>query len=157
MLEHKLEAIGSGFLVPVFFIATGVAFDLRALTSDAAALAQVPIFLAALLVVRGAPALLLHRHELAARDRVALALYSSTTLPLVVAITTIAVAGGHMRSATAAALVAAGMLSVLLFPIAAVAARPGRLGTRRQVVQPAPSAVAQYSRRPDPELRAFRP
>jgi Kef-type K+ transport system membrane component KefB len=143
MLEHKLEAIGFGFLVPVFFIASGVSFDLHALTSDAAALAQVPLFLAALLVVRGVPALL-HRHELAPRDRVALALYSSTTLPLVVAITTIAVAGGHMRSATAAALVAAGMLSVLLFPIAALAAAPGRLGTRGPVARPALDAVAQY-------------
>ena len=119
VLEHKLEAIGFGFLVPVFFITSGISFDLDAVLGDAGALAQVPLFLAALVVVRGAPALLYWR-ELAPRDRLALAALLLTTLPLVVAITTIAVAGGHMRTETAAALVAAGMLSVLLFPIASL-------------------------------------
>jgi Kef-type K+ transport system membrane component KefB len=121
VLEHKLEAIGFGVLVPVFFIATGISFDLDALATPST-LVQVPLFLAALLVVRGLPALL-YRDVLGRRDRLALALCASTSLPLVVAISAIAVADGRMATGTAAALVAAGMLSVLLFPIAAVAVR----------------------------------
>lgn len=132
-----LEAIGFGFLIPVFFISSGLGFDLDALAGDPRALAQIPLFLAALLAVRGLPALL-YRAELARRDRLALALCSSTSLPLVVAITTIAVAGGHMETQTAAALVAAGMLSVLLFPLAALALREPTptLGIRRVAGMP---------------------
>jgi Kef-type K+ transport system membrane component KefB len=116
-LGSKLEAIGFGFLVPVFFITSGMTFDLAALSG---ALALVPLFLAALLLVRGLPALVL-RSGLGGRERVALALYSSTTLPLVVAITAIATAGGHMDARTAAALIGAGMLSVVVFPALALA------------------------------------
>ncbi len=116
VLGVKLEAIGFGFLVPVFFINSGLSFDLGALGGN---VALVPLFLAALLVVRGLPALL-YRGVLGGRDRLALALYSSTSLPLIVAITTIAVDGGEMSTQVAAALVAAGMLSVLLFPLTAV-------------------------------------
>ena len=122
VLESKLEAIGFGFLVPIFFIHSGLAFDLHALTSAPLALAEIPLFLAALLIVRGLPALM-YRSELGARDRVALALYSSTTLPLVVAITAIATAGGHMDGQTAASLVGAAMVSVLVFPALALALR----------------------------------
>jgi len=69
-------------------------------------------------VVRGTPALLLYRGVLPQKeDRMALALFSATQLPLVVAITTIAVQGGHMHSSTAAALVGAGALSTLAGPL----------------------------------------
>ena len=121
-LEHKLDAIGFGFLIPVFFITTGLTFDLDGLLGDAEALALIPIFLAAFLVVRGLPTVL-YRGELPGRDRLALAFYSSTTLPLVVAITTIAVSHDHMKTETSAALVAAAMLSVVLFPLAALLLR----------------------------------
>jgi len=122
VLESKLEAIGFGFLVPVFFIVSGMRFDLDGLVSDPAAAVLVPVFLVALLFVRGAPALLYAR-VLVGRDRAALALLSSTSLPLIVAITAIAVDGGRMETDTAAALVGAGMLSVLLFPLLALAVR----------------------------------
>jgi Kef-type K+ transport system membrane component KefB len=122
VLEDKLEAIGFGFLVPVFFVTTGLTFDLDALTGDPTALLALPVFLLAVLVVRGAPALL-YRRELDGRDRLGLALCSSTTLPLIVAITAIAQADGYMSSQMAAALVGAGMLSVLLFPALALAVR----------------------------------
>jgi Kef-type K+ transport system membrane component KefB len=122
VLEHKLDAIGFGFLIPIFFITTGLTFDLDGLLGDTEALIQVPIFLLALLAVRGLPALL-YGGELQRREQIALAFYSATTLPLVVAITTIAVAGGHMRSETSAALVAAAMLSVVLFPLIALLVR----------------------------------
>jgi hypothetical protein len=66
--------------------------------------------------VRGTPALLLYRRALDGRERAALALMSSTQLPLVLAITTLATAAGHMRASTAAALVGAAVLSTLVFP-----------------------------------------
>jgi Kef-type K+ transport system membrane component KefB len=122
-LESKLAAVGFGFLVPFFFVTSGMRFDVDALVSSAGALAKLPLFLVLLLVVRGAPALLLYRGVLGARDRLALAFFSATALPLVVGITTIAVAEGHMRSSTAAALVGAAILSTLAFPFAGLALR----------------------------------
>jgi len=98
-------------------------FDLDSLLSSAGALLKVPMFLALFLLVRGTPALLLYRGALAARERVALAFFSATELPLVVAITTIATQGGHMRNSTAAALVGAAILSTLIFPFVALALR----------------------------------
>jgi hypothetical protein len=76
--------------------------------------------------VRGTPALLLYRDVLDRRGRVALALFSSTQLPLVIAITTLAVEGGHMRSSTAAALVGAAVLSTLVYPILGLRLRGDR-------------------------------
>jgi Kef-type K+ transport system membrane component KefB len=126
--ESKLTAVGFGFLVPFFFVTSGMNFDLEALTSSAGELAKVPLFLALFLVVRGLPALLLYRGALEARDRLALAVFSATQLPLVVAITTIAVHTGHMRSTTAAALVGAAMLSTLIFPVVGLALRRSARG-----------------------------
>lgn len=123
--ESKLTAIGFGFLIPFFFIESGIEFDLSAL-GDAGTLAKMFLFFGLFLVVRGLPALLLYRGVLAARDRLALAFFSATQLPLVVAITTLAVEGGHMRSSTAASLVGAAMLSTLVFPFAGLALRRGR-------------------------------
>jgi Kef-type K+ transport system membrane component KefB len=125
IFESKLTAIGFGFFVPFFFVASGIAFDLEALGS-AEALAKLLLFFGLFLVVRGAPALLLYRSVLAVRDRAALAFYSATELPLVVAITTIAVEQGHMKSSTAAGLVGAAMLSTLIFPFVGMALRKGR-------------------------------
>jgi Kef-type K+ transport system membrane component KefB len=121
--------VGFGFLVPFFFVTSGMNFDLEALTSSAGELVKVPLFLALFLVVRGLPALLLYRGALEARDRLALAVFSATQLPLVVAITTIAVHTGHMRSTTAAALVGAAMLSTLIFPFVGLALRRSARGT----------------------------
>ncbi len=120
VFESKLTAVGFGFFVPFFFITSGIAFDLDALGS-AEALAKLAMFFALFLVVRGAPALLLYRGVLERRERAALAFYSATELPLVVAITTIAVDAGHMETSTAAGLVGAAMLSTLVFPFAAAA------------------------------------
>ena len=118
VFDSKLTAVGYGLLIPFFFVTSGMEFDLDALTSNPDALLDLPMFLALFLVVRGAPALLLYRSALrATRDRLSLGLFSATQLPLVVAITTIAVDGGHMRSSTAAALVGAAILSALIFPV----------------------------------------
>jgi Kef-type K+ transport system membrane component KefB len=120
IFESKLTAVGFGFFVPFFFIASGIEFDVDALGS-VGALAKVALFLALFLVIRGAPALLLYRGVLRARQRAALAFFSATELPLVVAITTIAVDVGRMESSTAAGLVGAAMLSTLIFPFVGLA------------------------------------
>ena len=119
IVRGKLEAIGFGFLVPIFFIVSGMQFDLRALLATPAGLLRVPLFLVLLLVVRGTPALLLYRRDLPRYQLVPLGLVSATGLPLIVVITTIGVQEGRMRPVNAAALVAAGMLSVLLYPVLA--------------------------------------
>jgi Kef-type K+ transport system membrane component KefB len=124
-LESKLNAVGFGFLVPFFFVTSGMNFDLDALTSSVGELLKVPMFLALFLIVRGLPALALYRGVLEARERLALAFFSATQLPLVVAITTLAMETGHMRSTTAAALVGAAMLSTLIFPFVGLALRRG--------------------------------
>lgn len=124
VFESKLTAVGFGFFVPFFFVASGIGFDLEALGS-LGAIAKLVLFFVLFLVVRGAPAMLLYRGVLNARDRAALAFYSATELPLVVAITTIATEQGHMRSSTAAGLVGAAMLSTLIYPFVGMALRRG--------------------------------
>src|SRR5262249_10901222 len=94
---------------------SGMKIDISALGS-AAGLAKLPLFLALFLIVRGLPVLVLYRHELGRRARSALALFASTQLPLVVAITSIGLEEGEMRASTAAALVFAAVLSTLIFP-----------------------------------------
>ncbi|MFD0397877.1 cation:proton antiporter [Kitasatospora sp. NPDC059811] len=125
VIEAKLESIGFGFLVPVFFVVSGMNFDLSALLDDPGTILLVPVFLLLLLAVRGLPAGLLAPAGLGRRDRTALGLYGATALPLVVVITTIEVDDGHLPSSTAAALVGAGMLSVLVFPLVAQRVRGG--------------------------------
>jgi Kef-type K+ transport system membrane component KefB len=134
VLESKLSAVGYGFLIPFFFVVSGIKFDLTALTDDPIHLLELPLFLGLFLIVRGTPALVLYRGILGLRDRAALAVFSATGLPLIVAITTIAVAEGHMRSSTAAALVGAGILSTAILPIVGLRLRAG--GPR----EPEPSA-----------------
>jgi Kef-type K+ transport system membrane component KefB len=122
VFESKLTAIGFGFFVPFFFVTSGIDFNLDALGTVTAMLKLV-MFFGLFLVVRGTPALLLYRGVLGARDRAALAFYSATELPLVVAITTIATESGHMKTSTAAGLVGAAMLSTLIFPFVGLALR----------------------------------
>ena len=125
VFDSKVTAVGYGLLIPFFFVTSGMAFDLDALTSSSSALLKLPMFVVLFLVVRGAPAILLYRRIFEARDRLALAIYSATELPLVVAITTIAVHEGHMRSSTAASLVGAAIVSALVFPLIALRLRQG--------------------------------
>lgn len=116
-VESKVEAVAFGFLVPVFFIYTGVTFDLAALLADPALLLLLPLGLLVLLVVRGLPSMLAAPVDASRRDRAAVALYGATGLPIIVAVTAIGVEEEIISSGVAAALVGAGMLSVLLFPL----------------------------------------
>jgi Kef-type K+ transport system membrane component KefB len=126
VFESKLTAVGYGFFIPFFFVVSGVKFDLGALGDTPFRVLELPMFAALFLVVRGVPALVLYRGVLDQRERAALAVFSATELPLVVAITTIAVDQGHMRSATAASLVGAGILSTAILPLVGLTLRARR-------------------------------
>ncbi|MGB2850851.1 MAG: cation:proton antiporter [Solirubrobacterales bacterium] len=117
-LREKLEAVGFGVFIPVFFVATGVAYDLDAL-GEPSTLVQVPIFLAAMVAVRGLPALL-YRGELGDRKTLVAALLQATSLPFIVAATAIGIELGAIEPGTAAAFIAAGLLSVVVFPATAL-------------------------------------
>ncbi len=116
-IDAKLDALGFGFLVPIFFVNTGVAFDLRALTDEPSTLLLVPAFAALLLLTRGIPATLAAPAGATRKDKVAAALFGATGLPLIVAVTAIGVDHGELKSGTAAALIAAGMVTVLIYPL----------------------------------------
>ncbi len=123
VIEAKLEAIGFGFLVPIFFVYTGLTFDLQALLSDPQNLIMLPIFLVLLLLVRGSVGLLTAPVGTDGADRRAIVLLCATGLPIIVAVTGIGVESGDLPVGTASALVGAGMLSVLLFPLIAFTQR----------------------------------
>ena len=111
----KLEAAGFGIFIPVFFVTTGLRFDLNALFSSASTVARVPLFLLALLLVRGLPALLYG--GLIGRQKAVIAgVLQATSLPFIVAATQIGVSIGVVSKASAAGLIAAGLLSVIVFP-----------------------------------------
>ena len=118
--RRKLEAIGFGVFIPIFFVTSGVKFDLDALLASGSALAMVPLFLAALLVVRGIPALL-YGHLLDRRETLVAGLLQATSLPFLVAATAIGRELGLIGAGEGAALVGAGLFSVLLFPAAGLA------------------------------------
>jgi Kef-type K+ transport system membrane component KefB len=124
MLTHpqfrqKLEAVGYGVFVPVFFVATGVGFELKALFANATTIARVPIFLAALLLARGLPALV-YKSLTTRTQALAAALLQATSLSFLVVAGQIGVQLDLIRPAASAALIAAGLLSVLLFPLTAL-------------------------------------
>jgi Kef-type K+ transport system membrane component KefB len=116
--DSKLTAVAFGVFIPFFFVMSGMRLDVDALFANVSGVAKMAMFFVLFLVVRGTPALLLYRRALPLReDRMALAVFSATQLPLVVAITTVAVDGDHMTTSTAAALVGAGALSTLVGPL----------------------------------------
>jgi Kef-type K+ transport system membrane component KefB len=121
----KLEGIGFGFLIPVFFVSSGLEFDLSALRSSASTMVRVPVFLVALLLVRGIPALL-YRHALGNRRTIAAGLLQATSLSFIVAAVQIGTSLGQITAATGAALIGAGLLSVMLFPLFALMLLGGR-------------------------------
>src|SRR6266508_1340793 len=133
--RHKLEAAGFGIFVPFFFVTTGVRFDLDALFGSARTLGMVPIFLGALLVARGVPALL-YKPLATGTQTLAAALLQATSLSFLVVSGQIGVQLDLIRPATYAALVAAGLLSVLLFPIGALTLLRGGEPSRREARQP---------------------
>ena len=111
----KLEAVGFGVFIPVFFVTSGLRFDLNALFASGSTVARVPLFLLAIFVVRGLPAFVYVR--LLGRSRSVIAgVLQATSLPFIVAATQIGLQLGVVSRASAAGLVAAGLLSVVISP-----------------------------------------
>src|SRR5262252_3031833 len=123
-LEGKLDAVGYGLFIPIFFVASGMALDVKSIVQNPLRLI---VFFLLLLVVRGLPSLLVYRRALPLRQRVEMTFITATTMPLLIALAAIGLSTGAMIPANAAALVGAGVLSVLVYPPIAVAvARRGR-------------------------------
>jgi Kef-type K+ transport system membrane component KefB len=151
--ELKLQGIGFGFLIPIFFIATGIKFDLRALVSHPSALVEVPVFLLALLAVRGLPAVAFVR-MFGRRRAVVAGLMEATSLTFVIVATQIGVAARLISTATSASLLAAGLLSAAIFPTVALRllAQPQ---PQTDPADPLPAAPAMPQPEPaKPELQA---
>ena len=116
-LERKFDAVGYGVFIPIFFVSSGMAIDLKAIGQDPLRLL---LFFLLLLVVRGLPSLLVYRNALPVRQRLEMTFITATTLPLLIAIAAIGQQDGVMLPATSASLVGAGVLSVLVYPLIAV-------------------------------------
>jgi Kef-type K+ transport system membrane component KefB len=145
--RRKLEAAGFGIFIPVFFVTTGVRYDLDALTADVSTLMHVPIFLAALVAVRGLPALLYR--SVIPRERLPVAmLMQATSLPFIVAATQVGLVLNVVSPANAAALIAAGLLSVVIFPAASLALlrRGQRLGQSASTTPTTSQATTMYGK-----------
>jgi Kef-type K+ transport system membrane component KefB len=118
LLEEKLDAVGYGFFIPIFFVTSGMGLDLRSILH---APGRLILFFVLLLVVRGLPTLLVYRSALSRPQRLELVFVMATALPILVALSEIGLENGSMLPENAAALVGAGVLSVLAFPVIAVA------------------------------------
>jgi Kef-type K+ transport system membrane component KefB len=115
----KLQAVGFGVFIPFFFVTSGMQLDVGALLSGGPALALVPVFLITLLLARGSPAAL-YRPMVGGRSSVVAGLLQATSLPFIVAATGIGMELGILSPAISAAMVVAGLLSVVLFPFGAL-------------------------------------
>jgi Kef-type K+ transport system membrane component KefB len=132
-LEGKLDAVGYGFFIPVFFVASGMALDVQSIAQNPLRLL---VFFVLLLVVRGLPSLLVYRRALPLRQRAEMTFITATTMPLLIALAAIGLSTGVMLPANAAALVGAGVLSVLVYPLIAIA-----LARRGSTVPVGPDAL----------------
>jgi len=117
-LEEKFDAVGYGIFIPVFFISSGMTLDIGGIAGNPL---RVVVFFLLLLVIRGLPSLLIYRRVLPLRQRVEMTFITATALPLLVALAEIGLRDGKMLPSNAAALVGAGVLSVLVFPAIATA------------------------------------
>jgi Kef-type K+ transport system membrane component KefB len=124
--DSKLSAVAFGVFIPFFFVVSGMQLDIDALFGSPSGVLKLVLFFGLFLVVRGTPALVLYRGILDRRARLALAFFTSTQLPLVLAITALAQDSGDMRSSTAAALIGAAVLSTLVYPMVGLRLRSDR-------------------------------
>jgi Kef-type K+ transport system membrane component KefB len=139
--RRKLEAVGFGFFIPAFFVTSGVRFDLDALTASASNLLMVPVFLAALLLARGVPAIV-YRGALDARQTAIAGLMQATSLPFIVAATAIGRELDLIDAAASAAMIGAGLLSVLLFPLVGLVLLRRAPSEEAELPRPADGLVA---------------
>jgi Kef-type K+ transport system membrane component KefB len=132
-LEHKLDGLAFGLFVPLFFITSGIQVDVASIVENPDRLA---VFFLLIAVIRGIPVLVLFSRDLPGRELIQLSLYAATGLPIIVAVTQIGLATGIMFPDNAAALVGAGVISVLVFPLTADLI--GRRERADSVVKPGP-------------------
>ena len=135
IFQAKLDAIGFGFLIPVFFVVTGAQFNVDALFSHTSALELVPLLVVSILLVRGAPALL-YRGRLGMRPAIAVGFLQAATLTFPVVVAEIGLSLDLLSQATAAALIGAALLSVLIFPAVALALRPWTVAAAKSTIDP---------------------
>jgi Kef-type K+ transport system membrane component KefB len=121
-LETKIDGLAFGLLIPIFFVTSGMVVDPNAIAENPGGLVAV---LALILVARGLPVFLVSRfagapsERMDARDGLGIALFASTGLPIIVAVTAVAVSAGEMSADNASLLVAGGAMTVLLCPMLA--------------------------------------
>jgi Kef-type K+ transport system membrane component KefB len=132
----RLEGIGFGLLIPIYFVVTGMTFDLHGFLAPGG-LALAALFMVLLIVVRGASAVLWLGH-IPRRDLVPLGLFAATGLPLIVAVVGIATDRGAISASVGASLIGAGMLSVLIYPITALRIAGARSAADPSTVPDAP-------------------
>jgi Kef-type K+ transport system membrane component KefB len=142
----KLEAAGFGVFIPFFFVTSGIRYDAGALFGEPSTLARVPLFLAILLAVRGLPALL-YRRLATSREIAAGALLQATSIGFFVVASQIGQDMGLISAANAAAVIAAGLLSVILFPLAALTLLRRRSRCRPQDAQALPARPPEMTGR----------
>ena len=134
-LDRKLDAVGYGFFIPIFFVSSGMSLDLDSIIK---APGRLFLFFLLLLVVRGLPTLAVYRTALPRQRRFELVFVVSTALPLLVALSAIGLETGEMLPENAAALVGAGVLSVLVYPAIAVAIDRRLARTHDETGEPLP-------------------
>lgn len=138
--DDKLDAVGYGVFIPVFFISSGMSLDVVSIVQNPLRLL---VFFVLLLVVRGVPAVLVYRNTLSLRERFEAVLLTATALPLLVALAEIGLDSGVMLEENAAALVGAGVLSVAVFPLLAITMRKRRVAaTAATAATAAPAGTA---------------
>ena len=118
-LEHKLDGVAYGFLIPIFFVVSGAKIDLAAVFQQPEVLVG---FIALLLLIRAVPIFVAlstgkDTRDISTHNRLTIALYCTTALPIIVAVTSVAVSAGAMPQETASVLVAAGAITVFLMPL----------------------------------------
>jgi Kef-type K+ transport system membrane component KefB len=117
LMEAKLDAVGYGVFIPIFFVSSGMTLDIDSIVEQPL---RMLAFFVVIFVVRGLPTLWLYRADLSLSRRWELALFSATALPLLVALATVGVETGVMSTSDSAALIGAGVLSVIVFPTVAL-------------------------------------
>jgi Kef-type K+ transport system membrane component KefB len=144
-LETKLEAVGYGIFIPIFFVSSGMNLDLRSILSSPG---RTVVFFVLLLVVRGLPSLLVYARVLPVRQRLEMTFITATTMPLLIALAEIGQHDGTMLPANSAALVGAGVLSVLFYP--SIAAMLRKRGQRGQAGGDQPPVIQPSVTQPGP-------
>ena len=150
-LEEKLDAVGYGFFIPVFFVVSGMNLDVDSIVEDPLRLL---VFFVLLLLVRGLPALLVYRRALPMTQRLQMMFITATSLPLLVALAEIGLRNGTMLPENAAALVGAGVLSVIVYPAVAVAIGAERRRPRPPRAPGEPTSTSRPASRPPTGLAA---